>query len=196
MAKQIKKNPIKTKANPSTGFKAWVTAHTPGVAVAGLILSLAALCVSIGNLVYQRRYTQLTEEMVEASSRPYVGIENAVASITPALKQLAFKIDMRNNGNVPAYDVHLSWNILVNHVPEPMIVEPDTPTVINPQTTVSQAGSIIEPEYSRVMSGAAQLEVTIQVTYKGRGDRVYHFDVNMLYNPSNNMFLNREGHSD
>jgi hypothetical protein len=161
-------------------------------AVSALLSVVAAFML----LWYQRENTDIQRQTFRSANRPYVSASALTPMRDTVRKTIVFQIELKNVGTVPATDFQPVWKIYENGVEQPQygVVE-RKPTLLFPQQGVMLFGVIPSSRFDALASGATQLEIVVDVAYRGT-DIIHHSHQKFRYMHDINILPEVEGGAD
>lgn len=138
-----------------------------------------------------REYTEITNKIYKASSRPYVGI-NTIKISKNEPGTLTIALEFKNFGNTPATNVRISFDALLNNgkMNESHRYKnlDKMHSNIFPQCTYSFPFSVTS-NYKEITSGVVPFVLNIKANYSSITEDNYEDNEEMQYNPFTNSFF-------
>jgi len=159
-----------TNKNSQKSWKDPITLATVVIAAATVINVIAAVVVSVKT----SEYTEVTKNIYKSSNRPYVGINAIDLTKDDANKKLYLKVEYKNYGTVPATNVRIAGNILIDGFKMERTDQDiyDNHAIIFQQTNYIVTYKIAS-NYYNFLNGKVLLELDAIVKYKGIADEQY-----------------------
>jgi archaellum component FlaG (FlaF/FlaG flagellin family) len=163
--------------------------------VATIVIGLAtvvSLWISSRMWKVTRKYTEITKDIFEASSRPYVGVTKL--SMTPKeagfdpLPVFEFDVTYKNVGSVPALEVRRSVTVMVDGKALPPITPEESPAVLMPESEMSALIYYNDPQHFKAIESANELTLIFSCTYRGVTEKEYRYEQKAAYDPAHNKF--------
>lgn len=143
------------------------------IVISTIIIAVAAVLNLIASLVISFKtseYTEVTKNIYNSANRPYVGVESIDVDDSDK-KHLIFNIKLKNYGTVPATDVRIEDNIIIDGIKTKKggYEIYDAHTNIYPQAT-RKTWLKIGFDYENIVNGHKVLDLSIAIKYKGISD--------------------------
>lgn len=140
------------------------------ITVATVVIAFATVINVLVSLYMGKKtndYTEVTKNIYKASNRPYVGID-AVKFNKDDGKHLIFLITVKNFGSIPATNVRVSNQLILDgtNIPTAGYEFNNKHSNLFPQATdnfIMKVGSV----YDRVENGSMVLDLTSTIKYRG-----------------------------
>lgn len=135
-------------------------------------------------------YTKITNNIYESSNRPYVGILTIKPTKLEERRKIHINIQSKNFGNIPASNVRLRFDALLDGYAKPDIKTRlyDLKCNIFPQN-IYDYGLFMSSNYTEITNGKSVFELLITITYTGIDDKPYKDYERWRYDSESNSFF-------
>ncbi len=165
-------------------------------AAAAIVSALAAAgtgVVSVLLWLSTRRYTQITNKLLDAQRTPYLRLE-VEAENSPKEHRLVITAITTNVSPVPAIAYEADWTMFVDGEALPGEGEGSPPHELAPQEVVYHHADVTDADsYGRLMRGDVTMEISLTVNYESLTGKAFTKEMRARFMPKGGQFVHLGG---